>query len=328
MNICHTFVCLCIILFLMNYKNKSSRKAPLVKGGRILNVSENVVLMEFLMAQMPDKSRNKIKSLLSNKQVLVDGKPISQFNHPLVPGQKVEILKNRMKAAENISEFTIIYEDQDIIVINKQEGLLSISTAKEKRATAYSLLSEHVKKQDRSNKIFIVHRLDRETSGIMLFAKSEPVKRCLQDTWNHTVLERSYIALVEGTIEKPDGTITSYLYEDKTFRMHSSPKPGTGQKAITHYTTLKKNRNYSLLKVNLETGRKNQIRVHMEEIGHSIAGDKKYGAVTNPLKRLGLHAQQLSFVHPTSGEKLNFETKIPRVFLKLFQSFQGTSGDR
>jgi len=284
----------------------------------MFHVPENIGLMEFLMAQMPGKSRNKIKSLLSNKQVLIDGKPISQFNHPLVPGQKVEILKNRTKNTVNIAELTIIYEDQDIIVIDKQAGLLSISTAKEKRATAYSLLSEHVKRQDKSNKIFIVHRLDRETSGLMLFAKSEPVKRRLQDTWNDTVLERSYIALVEGTIEKPNCTITSYLYEDKAFRMHSSPYPAKGQKAITHYTTLKKNKNYSLLKVNLETGRKNQIRVHMEKIGHSIAGDKKYGATTNPLKRLGLHAQQLSFIHPTSGENLNFETKIPQIFLKLF----------
>lgn len=302
----------------MNYKNKFSHKLQGEKGGVVLNISENTVLMEFLMAQMPGKSRNKIKSLLSNKQVLVDGKPISQFNHPLIPGQKVEINKNRTKTVENVSGVSIIYEDQDIIVIDKQAGLLSISTEKEKRSTAYSLLSEHVKRQDKSNKIFIVHRLDRETSGIMLFAKSESVKRRLQDTWNDTVLEKNYIALVEGTVEKPDDTITSYLYEDKTFRMHSSPNSGKGQKAITHYTTLKKNRNYSLLRINLKTGRKNQIRVHMEEIGHSIAGDKKYGAVTNPLSRLGLHAQQLSFVHPTSGEKLNFETKIPRVFFKVF----------
>jgi len=288
------------------------------KGGTSYIVSENAVLMDFLMTQMPSKSRTKIKSLLHNKQVLVDGKSISQFNHSLVPGQKVEISKIRMMAPDKISDISIIYEDKDIIVIDKQAGLLSISTAKEKRATAYSLLSEHVKQQDKSSKIFIVHRLDRETSGLMLFAKSEPVKRRLQDTWNDTVLDRSYIALVEGTVENPEGTVTSYLYEDKVFRMHSSPNPDKGKKAITHYTVLKKNRNYSLLKVNLETGRKNQIRVQMEEIGHSIAGDKKYGALTNPLKRLALHAQQLSFVHPTSGENLNFETKIPRIFLKLF----------
>jgi 23S rRNA pseudouridine1911/1915/1917 synthase len=181
----------------------------------------------------------------------------------------------------------------------------------------YSLLSRHVKKQDRGNKIFIVHRLDRETSGLMLFAKSEAVKDKLQETWNETVIERTYIAVVEGAVEKQEGTITSYLSEDKVFKMHSSPKPDSGKEAITHFSVLKKNNAYSLLKVNLETGRKNQIRIHMQEMGHNIVGDKKYGATANPIKRLGLHAQQLSFIHPVTGKKMNFETKIPRVFMRL-----------
>jgi 23S rRNA pseudouridine1911/1915/1917 synthase len=152
----------------------------------------------------------------------------------------------------------------------------------------------------------------------MLFAKSEAVKDKLQESWNDTIIERTYIAVVEGAVEKQEGTITSYLSEDKVFKMHSSPKPGSGKEAITHFSVLKKNNAYSLLKVNLETGRKNQIRIHMQEIGHCVAGDKKYGATTSPIKRLGLHAQQLSFIHPVTGEKMNFETKIPRVFLRLF----------
>jgi len=294
--------------------NKRKGNTPTI----YFKVKEETGLMEFLMLQMPNKSRSKIKSLLGNKQVLVDGKPVSQFNHPLVAGQKVEISKNKIKIADKIAEFSIVYEDQDIIVIDKSAGLLSISTAKEKRATAYSLLSTHVKKQDSSNKIFIVHRLDRETSGLMLFAKSEPIKRRLQEAWNATILERTYIAVVEGEPGKPEGTIVSYLFEDKMFRMHSSQNSGKGQKAVTHYSTLKRNRNYSLLKVNLETGRKNQIRVHMLEIGNSIIGDKKYGAFSNPINRLGLHAQQLSFIHPATGEKLSFNSKIPKAFLRLF----------
>lgn len=278
-------------------------------------VSEKSLLMEFLMAHMPQKSRNKIKSLLSHRQVLVEDKPVSQFNHPLIPGQRVEITGNRISPEQKFREYTIEYEDQHIIVIYKAAGLLSIATENEKRGTAYSLLSQHVKKQNPGNKIFIVHRLDRETSGLMLFAKSEPVKNKLQELWNDTILNRTYIALVEGAVEKEEGTITSYLSEDKVFRMHSSPAPGRGQKAITHYSVLKKNDAYSLLKVNLETGRKNQIRIHMQEMGHSIVGDKKYGAVSNPIKRLGLHAQELSFIHPVTGKKMNFETKIPRAFL-------------
>jgi len=284
----------------------------------LIPVSENSGLMDFLMKQMPQKSRNNIKSLLGNRQVLVDGQIISQFNHPLVPGQKIEIKTGRIPEEKEFPGYTIVYEDHDLIVIDKKAGLLSIATETEKRATAYSMLSDHVKNQDKSNKIFIVHRLDRETSGLMLFAKSDMVKHHLQETWNDTIIERSYIAVVEGMVGKTEGVISSYLYEDNNFKMHSSPYAGNGLKSVTHYTVLKRNDRYSLLKVNLETGRKNQIRIHMQEIGHSIVGDKKYGATTSPIKRLGLHAQQLSFVHPSTGKKLNFEIAIPKEFLKLF----------
>lgn len=299
-------------------KRRSNKSTPVKQKNIIFYVSEEFLLMEFLMAQMPNKSRNNIKSLLSHKQVLVEGKPVSQFDFPLLPGQKVEISSNRVSPEQKFREYNIVYEDQHIIVIDKMAGLLSMATENEKRATAYSLLSRHVKKQDRGNKIFIVHRLDRETSGLMLFAKSEEVKNKLQETWNETVIERTYLAVVEGPVEKQEGTITSYLAEDKVFKMHSSPHPGSGKEAITHFSVIKKNNAYSLLKVNLETGRKNQIRIHMQEMGHNIVGDKKYGATTSPIKRLGLHAQQLSFIHPVTGEKMNFETKIPRVFLRLF----------
>ena len=296
----------------------SEKSLPVQKKSNVFVVSEKSSLMEFLIAKMPHKSRNKIKSLLSHRQVLVEDKPVSQFNHPLIPGQRVEITGTRISPEQKFREYTIEYEDQHIIVIYKATGLLSIATENEKRATAYSLLSQHVKKQNKDHKIFIVHRLDRETSGLMLFAKSEPVKNKLQEQWTDTVINRTYIALVEGAVKKEEGTITSYLSEDKIFRMHSSIAPGRGQKAITHFSVLKKNDAYSLLKVNLETGRKNQIRIHMQELGHSIVGDNKYGAVSNPIKRLGLHAQELSFIHPVTGKKMNFETKIPRAFLKLF----------
>jgi 23S rRNA pseudouridine1911/1915/1917 synthase len=303
----------------MNPKKSSSKKSfPVKQKNIVFHVSEKSLLMEFLMEQMPHKSRNNIKSLLSHKQILVEGKPVSQFDHPVLPGQKVEVSSNRFSPEQKFREYNIVYEDQHIIVIDKMAGLLSMATENEKRATAYSLLSRHVKKQDRGNKIFIVHRLDRETSGLMLFAKSKSVKNKLQETWNDTVIERTYLAVVEGTVEKQEGTITSYLSEDKVFKMHSSPKPGSGKEAITHFSVLKKNNAHSLLKINLETGRKNQIRIHMQEMGHNIVGDKKYGATTSPIKRLGLHAQQLSFIHPVTGEKMNFETKIPRVFLRLF----------
>lgn len=299
------------------YKN-TNQSAPGNQKRVIFPVTENSILMEFLIKQLPGKSRNNIKSLLGHKQVFVEGKPVTQYNHQLVQGQEVEIGGNRVAPEQKFKEYTIVYEDQHLIVIDKAAGLLSMATENEKRTTAFSLLSRHVKKQDRDNKIFIVHRLDRETSGLMLFAKNEEVKKQLQELWNETILERTYIAIVEGRVEQQKGTFTSYLSEDKVYRMHSSSDPAKGQKAVTHYSVIKQNESYSLLKVNLETGRKNQIRIHMQEMGHSVAGDKKYGAVTNPVKRLGLHAQQLSFIHPASGKEMNFETKIPRAFMRVF----------
>ena len=302
--------------------NKQGKKATETKKGAAFQVTENAGLMEFLMAQMPGKSRSKVKLLLSRKQVLVDGKPTSQYNHPLISGQRVEISKGIQESYKSVKEarkLSVVFEDAELIVIEKPAGLLSISTDKEKRATAYSLLSDYVKEQDPDNKIFVVHRLDRETSGLMMFAKSEEVKYHLQELWANTVIERAYIAVVEGYVEDKQGVISSYLVEGKTFVVHSSQNPKAGKKAVTNFKTLQRKRGYSLLKVNLDTGRKNQIRVRMQDIGHSIVGDKKYGATGSPLKRLGLHAQQLSFGHPISGKKIFFESEIPEVFMKLFK---------
>ena len=288
------------------------------KNKTIFNVFESTPLMDFLIENMPHKNRNNIKSLLRNKQVLVDDQPVSQFNHLLVPGQKVKISSSRSRMEQKFRDFTIVFEDDDLIVIDKAAGLLSIATKNEKRNTAYSLLSGYVKRTDAGHKIFIVHRLDRDTSGLMVFAKNEEVKNTLQKNWNEAVLEKTYVAVVEGTVVEPEGTIESYLYEDKVFRVHSSQNPRKGLRAVTHFSVLKANKNCTLLNVNIETGRKNQIRVHMQEMGHCIVGDKKYGATTNPIRRLGLHAQKLVFSHPVTGETLNFETKIPVAFSRLF----------
>ncbi len=205
------------------------------------------------------------------------------------------------------------------MVIEKEAGILSIATDKELEKTAYSILSRHVKQSNPKNKIFVIHRLDRETSGVMLFAKSREVQEILQTEWKQTIVERTYYAVVEGIPEKKNGTIASWLNENKAFKVFSGQNPEKGHKAITHYKVLKQEKDYSLLEVNLETGRKNQIRVHMQDIGHSIAGDKKYGAKTNPFKRLGLHAGVLSFKHPKTGKVVHFESPVPQKFLKCFK---------
>ncbi len=283
-----------------------------------LEVTEQAELMKFLVAGLPDKSRSDIKSLLAHRQISVDNEVITQFNHPLEISQQVVVNWTKVLIEKQPEGLSIVFEDPYIIIIEKQAGLLSIATTTEKEQTAYSILSEHVKKRDPKNKIFVLHRLDRDTSGVMMFAKSEKIQQLLQNAWKEAVLERSYIAVVEGLVTKEEGTITSWLTESKAFIMYSSRTPNGGQKAVTHYQVLKKNKNYSLLEVKLETGRKNQIRVHMKDIGHSIIGDKKYGATKHPIGRLGLHARVLAFTHPVTGEEVRYETDIPKVFLSLF----------
>lgn len=282
-------------------------------------VSEPAQLMAFLIEQLPHKNRNNIKSLLSNKQILIDGKVYTQFNHPLREGQVVTVAANRAPETTQYRGLTILYEDPSIIVINKQAGLLSMATNKERDRTAYGILSDYLKKENPSNKIFIIHRLDRETSGVMMFAKSEKVQRLMQEAWNATTKERTYVALVEGVPEPPTGTITSFLRESKALIVYSSQNPDNGQLSITNYKVLKANNGFALLELELETGRKNQIRVHMQDIGHPIVGDAKYGATSNPIGRLGLHAEVLAFEHPITGESMRFDAPVPKTFLSALK---------
>jgi 23S rRNA pseudouridine1911/1915/1917 synthase len=220
----------------------------------------------------------------------------------------------------------IIYEDKDILVVDKPAGMLSVATEKAENNTAYRLMNDYVKSKHKSNRVWIVHRLDRDTSGVMLFAKNERIKLLLQENWEKIALERGYTAVVYGRVELPDGQtqgkITSWLKQNKAMKMYSVSSPMPDAKlAVTNYRVLQTSRNYSLLEITLETGRKNQIRVHMQDLGHSVVGDKKYAVSdsktsqkANPLGRLGLHARILRIKHPCSGEEMTFETEIPREF--------------
>ncbi len=281
-------------------------------------VEKETELLIFLLEKMPQKSRNDVKVLLRDKHVFIEEKPSSQFNQKLNVGQKVEIRWEIKPQEQKLRGLKIIFEDQYLLVIDKQAGLLSIATEKQKENTAYHVLSEYVKKLDPANRIFVVHRLDKDTSGIMMYAKSEKIQKALQENWNENILERTYLAVVEGNPKDPNGTIISYLVESKALIVYSTKNPEKGQKAITHYETFKVSKSHSLLKVNLETGRKNQIRVHMQDLGHPVIGDAKYGATTDPIRRLGLHAWVLAFTHPVTKEAMRFETEMPKAFLSLF----------
>ena len=270
------------------------------------------LLLEFLISEMSDKSKTTVKSFLAHKQVAVNGKETTKFDFPVKKGSVVTINTGKIEHVETVFGMRILFEDDDIVVIDKDAGLLTMASDKEKVRTAYSLLSAHVKKQHPKNLIFIVHRLDRETSGVMLFAKSEAVQAILQKDWNETIQQRSYWAVVEGIVTRNEGKMTSWLNENKAMVVYSSLKPGDGQEAITNWKLIKTYQTCSLIECNLETGRKNQIRVHMKDMGFPIVGDKKYGAKTNPIGRIGLHARVLEFTHPTNGKVLKYDVPLPK----------------
>lgn len=286
---------------------------------KTFKVTEPGELLVFLLASLAPQGRNSVKSMLAHGQVSVDDRVEKLYNHPLKPGQIVSVSKNRAAVKPPLVGLKIVYEDDSVIVVNKDAGLLSIATEQESELTAYRQLTAHVRIADPRNRIFVLHRLDRETSGLMMFAKSEKIQQKMQDNWKDVVKERTYVALVEGLVKKTQGTITSWLKETSTLKMYSSFTPNDGQHAVTHYKVLRASRNYSLLDIQLETGRKNQIRVHMQDLGHPIASDKKYGAKTKPFSRLGLHARVLAFEHPETGKEMRFETEVPKPFLSQFK---------
>lgn len=283
-----------------------------------LEVKVNSELLIFLIDQLKGKSRTTVKSLLAHRQVAVDYHTITQFDYPVLAGQQVTITMGKIPEEIRYKGLKILYEDPYIIVIEKEAGMLSIATAKEKLLTTYTILSGHVKRENPNNRIFVVHRLDRDTSGIMMFAKSEEVQSAMQRAWQDAVVERTYVAVVEGEMENDEGTIRSFLKENKALIMYSTKIPGEGDEAITHYKVLRRGEGITLLEVKLETGRKNQIRVHMKELGHPIVGDKKYGSKLNLIGRTALHARVLAFIHPVNGTEVRYETPIPGRFMSVF----------
>ena len=274
-------------------------------------VKENEILIEFLKKTFNNLSKNNVKSLLHNEKVFVNGNMTTKYNYELNVGDTVEI---REKVAKNID---IIYEDKDIIVINKPSGLLTVATEKEKNKTAYHLVMEYLKKKNKNNRIFIIHRLDKDTSGIIMFAKNERAKHLYQDNWNDIVKKRCYYAVIDGKMENKEGTIKSYLKENGN--MVYSVKDRSGKLAITEYKVLKERKNISLLDINLKTGRKNQIRVHMKENKTPILGDLKYGEKSKLINRLALHAYKLELVNPVTKKLLTFEINMPNEFKMLFK---------
>lgn len=257
-------------------------------------------------------TRTKIKQLIRHKAVEINGKVVKDIDHPLLKGDTISIGKDKKETKAILSPgIKIIHEDDDVLVVEKPAGLLTIASETEKTKTAYYQINDYLKQRaaGAQERIFIVHRLDRDTSGLVIFAKNEAAKRTLQDRWKE--VEKRYYAIVEGTPAKKEGDIISRLSETKSLKVYSDPHSDEAKLARTKYRVLKSGPGYALLDISLETGRKNQIRVHLADIGHPVAGDKKYGAKTDPFRRLGLHAYLLSFKHPVTGELMRFESKMP-----------------
>ena len=285
-------------------------------------------LMPFLLSKLGGMTRTSVKQLLSQRRVTVNAGIQTRHDTPLKAGDIVQVLQGRGNVELRHPKLRIIYEDDALIVVEKKNGLLTVPyNPKSSEMTAYSILKEYVKKQSNRNTVHVVHRLDRETSGVLVFAKSAELQEYMRTYWKQLVTKRTYVAVVEGHLEKKEGTITTWLTEDPhTGMVYSSPKDDGGQKAVTHYKVIKElesgvehpESESSLIELNLETGRTNQIRVHMQSIGHPVMGDRKYGHGNeySPIDRLCLHAQVLEFIHPMTEKKVRFEATIPKEFTR------------
>jgi tRNA pseudouridine32 synthase/23S rRNA pseudouridine746 synthase/23S rRNA pseudouridine1911/1915/1917 synthase len=276
-------------------------------------VTKESTLLEALAIFAPDSSKTTLRSWIKEGRISVNDIPQKLSNTQVFEGQTI-VLHDKAKLTEK-GDVRIIYEDQHIVAIDKPSGLLSVSTAFEPKKTAHGYLKNYFKPK----KIYVVHRLDQDTSGVMIFALSEEAYINLKDMFEQHALERAYTAIVEGQLDESKGTWRSYLVEDETYFVRETQNENAGRLAITHYDVLKSSRNYSALNLKLETGRKNQIRVHCQNAGHSIVGDKKYGATSNPIKRLCLHAHLLAFEHPITKKKMHFESPLPEDLKKLLR---------
>lgn len=283
-----------------------------------LPVREETTLMEFLLKQLSGTSRNHAKDLLRGHAVTVDRKLVSQFDHPLQPGQMVRVSRHKRSTELQNKFVKIVYEDKDLVVIEKAEGILSMASSPGQYCVK-NVLDEYFRRRHFQCTAHVVHRLDRETSGLMIYAKNMETEQILEHNWHDIVFDRRYVALLSGEMEEEGGVIHSWLKDNKAFVTYSSPTDNGGKEATTYWRRLQKGNGLTLVEVKLETGRKNQIRVHMQDIGFPVVGDMKYGNGRSPIGRLGLHAHRLFFYHPRTGERMEFETSIPAAFRSRLQ---------
>lgn len=280
-------------------------------------VQEQSTLLEWLIANLKE-SRTKIKATLKGQGVRVNGKYITRHDFPLVPGAKISVSKTKRNNTLKSRYVKIVYEDAYIVVIEKNVGILSMP-AGHHSLNVKAVLDDYFHKTKQPCHAHVVHRLDRDTSGLMIYAKDKKTELALQADWKQTVYDRRYVAVVSGVMEEEEGTITGWLRDNKSYISYSSPTNNGGKYAVTHFYTLERSPYFSLVEFKLDTGRKNQIRVHAADMGHPVCGDPKYGNGDDPIGRLCLHAYVLCFYHPVTHKPMEFQTAVPHGFVQLFR---------
>lgn len=274
-------------------------------------------LLEWLLENLKGMSRSKIKATLKGKGIKVDGRIVTQFDYPLTPGMKISVSLNKQNDLFKSRYVKLVYEDRYLVVVEKTEGILSMAAGKQS-PNVKSILDGYFLLSRQKCRAHVVHRLDRDTSGLLIYAKDMQTEQILEHEWHDIVYDRRYVAVLSGEMEEDEGTVTGYLKDNKSFITYSSPTDNGGKFAVTHFRTLARTTEHSLVEFKLETGRKNQIRVHAADLGHPVCGDIKYGNGDDPVHRLCLHAYLLCFYHPVTHERMEFETPIPPSFRRLF----------
>lgn len=282
-------------------------------------VAESAKLLDWLLKNLKGESRTKIKATLQGHGIRVNGKERTQFDYPLAPGDRISVSLTKKNRDQFKSRYLkIVYEDRHLIVIEKQVGILSMA-AGHSSLNVKTVLDDYFRQTRQRCTAHVVHRLDRDTSGLLVYAKDKETELAMESDWHHVVYDRRYVAVVSGEMEQDEGTVASWLKDNKAYITYSSDTDNGGKYAVTHYHVLRRTTDYSLVEYRLETGRKNQIRVHSADLGHPICGDIKYGNGDDPCGRLCLHAYILCFYHPVTHERMEFETSIPPAFLHLFK---------
>lgn len=298
----------------MRNQNPYQKKEKYVQ----LNVQENALLLEWLLANVK-QSKSKIKATLQNRGIMVNKKIVTQFNYELHAGDKISVSTSKKNDQFQSRYVKLLYEDRYIVVIEKAQGILSME-AGHASLNVKKVLDDYFKKSKQKCTAHVVHRLDRNTSGLMIYAKDMQAEQILEHEWHNIVYDRRYVAVLSGIMEDDSGTISNWLKDNKAYVTYSSPFDNGGKYAVTHFSVLKRSNSHSLVEFKLDTGRKNQIRVHAADMNHPVCGDNKYGNGDNPLRRLCLHAYMLCFYHPITRQRMEFSTYIPTGFKRLFES--------